>query len=119
MKRKLAAVVLLLALGACGDGGSERPTVAGLAERLNKAGIPCQNLEMNNDVLVAREEGSCDSAGERVTIDVFNNNEARDAAQKLAESFGAKLALGDRWSISVDTDATAERVQKALGGKVA
>jgi len=120
-KRAILGLIVgsvLLATG-CGGGSSPRPTVAGLAAKLDQAGVACTDVRMNPDVLIAREEGSCGSGANLVTIDVFNNNQARDSARKIAEGFGAKLVMGDRWGVTVESDAGARNVQRALGGTMA
>ncbi|MCA1569281.1 MAG: hypothetical protein LC798_02955 [Chloroflexi bacterium] len=119
MRRLMAVAVLLVAVGCGGGEDAGPPTVAGLAERLRKAGIPCDGLEWNREVLIAREEGSCDSGDERLTIDTFNDNDSRTAAEALAKSFGLILVRGDRWLVSATTDDGARRVRVALGGTLA
>jgi len=106
----------VLILAACGGGSNTRPTVAGLAAKLTKAGVECVGLKPNPEVMIARDESTCTSGTETLTIDVFNTNQSRDVGRKLAEGFGVKLVLGDRWAVGADSDETARSVQKALGG---
>lgn len=124
MRRFLAALAVV-GLTACGgsdggssdDAGSDRVTVTALAEKLG-----CTGLEIETDSsqreLGAREEGSCQFAGEGVTILTYNENSAQDMANDIAKEFGGIAVAGDRWTVRVDTDATAERVRAKLGGKL-
>ena len=121
--RRLAVAVVLVLVGCGGVGDDGPPTVAKIAERLNKAGVACRDLEIDDASsrsLGAREEGTCETDGdESLEISIYNSNDARDAATHVGKQFGGIIVLGNRWAVSADNDATAKRVQDALGGKLA
>lgn len=117
MRRTLAVVALILTACGGGGGGDKAPTVAALAGKLGCAGLVIETDNSQRE-LGAREEGECDLAGEKVTVLAYNTNSARDAANQIARQFGGIAVLGDRWTVRVDSDAMAQRVQKALGGRL-
>ena len=118
----------LVTLAACGGGSdtasprpSDRPTVAGIVDRLEKAEITCINLELvpaGERELGAREQGECEMLRGNLAIRTYNTNTARDSAVKIGQEFGGIYVVGDRWVVGVDDDATATRVREALGGEV-
>lgn len=116
MRRTLVGVALVL-LVACG-GDSEPETVQSLAEKLGCTRTLVIEDDDKQRELGAREEGACQLGAESVTVLVYNTNTARDTSNKIAKEFGGIAVLGDRWTVRVDSQATAERVREKLGGKI-
>lgn len=108
-------MVALVALTACG-GDNTPPSPGVLATK-----IGCTDVEASTGSqmeLGAREEVTCSLGDERLTILTYASNEPRDTAQEIAANFGGITVLGDRFAVRVDTQATAERVQEAVGGEI-
>lgn len=120
-RRTIAALAAVATLGACSgggstdSGGSDAPQPQALADK-----IGCDSFEAETEQLElgSREQGFCDLGDETLTIHTYKSNEPRDTAQKIAEEFGGIAVVGDRFVVRVDTQATAERVQAAVGGDI-
>lgn len=112
--RNLVVAGVMLATGC----GSARPTAASLAAKLNEAGVACQGLTVKSDVAIGREQGTCASGADLLTIDTFDTNQVRDTAL-MGNRSDAAVVVGDRWYVTVESVTAARRVQTALGGKLA
>jgi hypothetical protein len=124
VKRALVVVPLLLVLAACGSGGggSKLGSVTSaqqVVDYMAAHGVPCTGVDPNRGVIGVREEVSCTVDGQNATIDVWNSNEQRDQISKAFDSLASGATVnGDKWSVSVDTDAEAHKIADAIGGSV-
>ena len=118
--RRFVAAVALGALSACGggSGSSNSITVTSLATKLGCTGLAIE-AENTQREIGAREEGACTHSGDKVTILTYHTNSARDAANSIAKESGGIAVLGDRWTVRVNTDASAKAVKAKLGGTLA
>ena len=111
----LAAV---LAATACNGGGSSgATTVHALASKLG-----CSELEIVTDesqrAFGATGDGSCQFAGERIHLLIFDTDSAQDRAIRIGKDFEQIFVTGDGWMARVESAATAEKVRARLGGVV-
>ena len=119
--RRGSAWVLLAGIvagTACSGGGPSDPrTVQALASKLG-----CSQLEMVSDAsqraFGATGDGSCQFAGERVHLLTFDTDSAQDRAIRIGKEFAQIFVTGERWTARVPSAATAEKVEKRLGGTV-
>ncbi len=123
--RRLARYALALTLAACGGSsdaaGGAQPTATALRDRLIRAGVDCAGYEErvgDDKPILVREEASCEHGEEILVLDTFNTNSARDSAVQIAREFGGIMVVGDRWAVMADSNATAEEVQRVLGGRI-
>ena len=65
----------------------------------------------------ASETGSCEAEGVPgvLTINLFNNNKARDSYIELGTSNGAVYVLGDGWVVECQTRGQQETIAQAIG----
>lgn len=126
MIRTLACLTLL-ALTACGGGSSSGGTAKGIdytsaqsiAVALDKGGFTCTGYTPNKEVLMAREEGTCDHDDSTVSITIYQSKDQRLKVEKAFEALASGIPVrGDAWAISTDSKADAVQVQKIVGGQV-
>lgn len=119
----LTFAVLALLLGACGDdsgGGSAGndlssfDTVTALNAELASGGITCE-LDYEGLKDADREISQCVIDGEQATLNIWFNDELRQA---IIEESGDTAAFGANWTVQVATADTASAIADALGGAV-
>jgi hypothetical protein len=122
MRRLMMILVALALLGsACGDdggsgddrsGGSSYDTLTALNEDLAAADISC-DLEYEGLKDADREISQCVIDGESTTLNIWYNDELRQA---VIDGSGETVAYGANWTVQVATPETAQQVADALGG---
>lgn len=120
MRRLMMILVALALLGsACGDDGggdgsegSSYETITALNEDLAAAGITC-DLEYEGLKDADREISQCVIDGEATTLNIWYNDELRQA---VIDGSGETVAYGADWTVQVSTPETAQQVADALGG---
>lgn len=120
MRRLMMILVALALLGsACGDDGggdgsegSSYDTITALNEDLAAAGITC-DLEYEGLKDADREISQCVIDGEPTTLNIWYNDELRQA---VIDGSGETVAYGADWTVQVSTPETAQQVADALGG---
>lgn len=118
--RRLAGLVLVFAAG-CGSGSKSPavPSATELAASLNDHGFTCTGFTLDTSgELFTREQGTCTAGSEAVTVYTFATDDAQANWTKAAAQFGGVRVTGERWVVAPEKQATAERVQEALGGTV-
>jgi hypothetical protein len=123
--RRLVTLLAALALigGACGDdtggdesgeSGSTYETVTDLNASLAAADISC-DLEYEGLKDADREISQCQIDGEQAVLNIWFNDELRQA---IIGEFGDTAAYGANWTVQVATPETAIAVADALDGEV-
>ena len=119
----MTMAVLALLLGACGDdsggegssgGGSTFETVTDLNAELASAGISC-DLDYEGLKDADREISQCVIDGEQATLNIWYNDELRQA---IIDESGQTAAFGANWTVQVADPDTASAIADALGGDV-
>ena len=115
--------VLTLLLGACGGDsdngssggdGSTFETVTDLNADLAGADISC-TLEYEGLKDADREISQCVIDGEQATLNIWYNDELRQA---IIDESGNTAAYGGNWTVQVGSAETATTIADALGGAV-
>lgn len=125
MMQRLAVTlaVLTMLLGACGDdagggsaGGSDSTydTVTDLNADLAGADITC-DLEYEGLKDDDREISQCVIDGEQATVNIWYNDELRQA---IINESGNTAAYGANWTVQVGSVETAQTIADALDGSV-
>lgn len=115
MNRHLAGLALLVALAACGGGGSDGPvTPASLASDLGCSGFTATTTEE----LGVREVGTCSLDGSSVRVLTFATNDARDTFVTVAQQFGGIYVVVDQGAYGVESQSAAEKVKDKVGGSI-
>lgn len=92
---------------------STKPRVAEVAGKLG-----CSPEISSTTRMYARESGSCNWDGQRITIEVFESDELRDKYVEVGKSFGGNYAAGHGWLVFGDSPDAIARAAERLGGKV-
>lgn len=100
-----------------GRGGPEVDDVAGLAEELEQAGIPCA-LEYEGLRDGGRELSRCTIGDEEVTLTVWDDVEELDAFAEAEVAGPGSTAIGPNWTIDAGHEATTASVTDAIGGRL-
>lgn len=137
----LAALVAGLVLTGCSSVGNEQPfptpgapTVGDAAfdqdpaytnsqqivAKLNAGGYACTHWQVNESAFGSRDAGACMHGKREIRIYMYTS---RRVQNQIAEGFediraGVYHVTGDRWEVTVDTDAQAKAVQAIVGGLV-
>jgi hypothetical protein len=123
MRSLLLVPVVALVIAGCGSGSSNQlgsvHSASQVVDYMGKHGFPCTDVQPNKGAAFVREELDCTVDGESATIDVWNSNSQRATLEKAFSSFMSGATVeGDKWSISVESDAEARKIQKVTGGTV-
>lgn len=111
MKRSLALLATTIALVGCSS-SKPPPSIADVAAQAG-----CANLKVDTSfVLYVRELGTCDVAGEHLTLATFASQTARANYLKIAQTFGGIYGHGKLWVIQGTAAAAVAQATKAAGG---
>jgi hypothetical protein len=115
--KRVAVVVLLLALSGCGDGAKEYDTPRDLADALGCA----DTYEQRGGFVAPADVGICQFEGKQVSLVVGDTAEQRDATLKLARDlaagFGGEqigVVQGGRWAVFTEGPAPEQAVRDRL-----
>ncbi len=75
-------------------------------------GIECSGYEQNQEVIGAKEEGTCKYKGTDITIDLFGDSKTAKAILDALKGFGGYTISAGNWSIST----TSENISREIAG---
>lgn len=112
----MAALLLLVLMGCeapLSGGGESYDSIGAVA-----AAAECTEVEPEDEpMMFASETATCTlEGGDTVTINMFNNDEARDNYVKVGTANGAAYVLGGGWAIECENHNLQSVVADSTGG---
>jgi hypothetical protein len=94
-----AAVLLTLALGACGSGSADPPALKDLAEK-----VGCTNMKQVDPEVFTLKQATCVKGPDSIELHTFSSENARDNwLDVAAEKDAGKIRHGDAWATVTST----------------
>jgi hypothetical protein len=136
MRIKFIALVISSILLTTGCGGSGNQTsshsngltnpstskdfvfMSDLRAYLSGRGIECSGYEQNQEVIGAKEEGTCKYKGTDITLDLFGDSKTAKAILDALKGFGGYTISSNNWSISTSSETVAKEIAKTLSLEV-
>jgi hypothetical protein len=78
--------------------------------------LQCMDIQQIETQPHARETGQCRLVGHRVTIAVFDNDQARDEWVTMSQPLGEYFAVGSRWAAYTDDLNVSQFIAATLRG---
>ena len=85
---------------------------------LKSVGVDCIGYVKKEEVLIAKEEGSCSYNGTTIYPVIFGDSKTTPELVNVLKGFGSYWLTSNNWAITVDDEATARDLQAKLGVEV-
>jgi hypothetical protein len=86
-----------------------------LIASLKSAGVDCVGYVKKEEVLLAKEEGSCNYNGTTIYPVIFGDAKTTPELVKALKAFGGYWLTSNNWAITLDDEVTARDIQSKLG----